>query len=123
MLAAELKSKNLNSLADYSQAMNSSIDTAKFVSFNTSRITGIGNEPVLAGAAPYSNVNELSQPIAGKNAVYVINVFNKSETETPFNADEEKKSLEGAMTYRVQYQAMEVLKNKAVIEDNRINFY
>lgn len=122
-LVADLKAKGLTSLDAYAKEMKSSVDTAKFVNFNTARITGIGPESILSGLAPYAAENKVEGPVAGKNAVYVINVFNKSETETPFNADEEKKSLEGAMTYRVQYQAMEVLKNKAVIEDNRINFY
>ena len=122
-LVADLKAKGLTSLDAYAKEMKSTIDTAKFVNFNTSRITGIGSESVLSGLAPFASVNKVEGPVAGKSAVYVLNVFNKSESEAAFNAVEEKNSLESAMTYRIQYQAMEVLKNKAVIEDNRVSFY
>ncbi len=122
-LVQDLKAKGYTSLDAYAKEMGASIDTAKFVNFNTTRITGLGTEAVLSGLAPYVKQNTIQGPIAGKNAVYVYSVYNKTPSEATFNEEEEKKTLENSMTYRMQYQAMEVLKNKAKIEDNRINFY
>ena len=122
-IISDLKAKSISSLQGYADAMGSRIDTAKFVSFNTSRITGIGSESVLSGVAPYAAENVLTGPVAGKNAVYVLNVFAKNENEAPFNPETEKRMLENSWTYRIMYQSMEVLKNHATIEDNRVSFY
>ncbi|MEG1616588.1 MAG: SurA N-terminal domain-containing protein [Bacteroidales bacterium] len=122
-IMADLKAKNLSSLDAYAQAMGSKVDTAKYVSFNTGRITGMGVEPVVSGSAPYVAVNQLTGPLAGKNSVIVYSVYQKNENETPFDAAAEKASLEGNWTYRIMYQTMEVLKNHASIEDNRVSFY
>ena len=122
-IIADLKAKGLNTLDAYASAMDSRVDTAKFVSFNTNRITGVGNEPVLSGSAPYVAENQLTGPLAGKNGVYVFSVYNKTQSEAPFNEATEKQALENNLTYRLMYQSMEVLKNHAQIEDYRINFY
>ena len=46
-IAQDLSAKNLSSVDAYAQAMNSSADSVKFVSFATRRIAGIGVEPKL----------------------------------------------------------------------------
>ena len=120
MITKNLEGKKLASLSEYATAMNTRVDTAKFVSFNTTRIAGVGNEPVLAGMAPYATVNTITGPVAGNNGVYVFSVYNKTANETPYNAENEKQSIEANLTYRLMYQSMEVLKNHAKIEDNRI---
>ncbi len=119
----DLKAKSITSLDGYAQAMDSRIDTAKYVSFNTARITGIGNEPILSGAAPYVADNTLTGPLAGNNAVYVISVTDKTINEAPFDAAAEKASMTANWTYRLMYQVMSVLENNAEIEDYRVNFY
>ena len=122
-IIADLKAKAPASLDAYASAMGSRVDTAKFVSFNTARITGIGTESALSGIAPYISENTLTGPVAGKNAVYVLSVYNKNQSEAPFDAAAEKRMLENNWTYRIMYQSMEVLKNHASIEDSRVNFY
>ena len=107
----------------YATALDARVDTAKFVTFNTNRITGIGNEPVISGSAPYVAEKQLTGPLAGKNGVYVYSVYNKSQSDAPYNAAAEKQTLENNLTYRLMYQSMDVLKNHAQIEDFRINFY
>ena len=48
-IIGDLKSKNLNSLAGYAEAMKAQVDSAKFVSFSSPSIAGVGYEPVLSG--------------------------------------------------------------------------
>ena len=119
----DLKAKSITTMDGYAQAMGSRVDTAKFVSFNTARITGIGNEPVLSGSAPYVAENTLTGPLAGNNAVYVLSVTDKTTSEAPFDAAAEKASMSANWAYRLMYQVMSVLENDAEIEDYRVNFY
>lgn len=122
-IITDLKSKNISSLSGYAQAMGSRLDTAKFVSFNTTRITGIGDEPALCGIAPYVAKGKLTGPIKGRNGVYVISVTNETVGNQKFDAKSEIKNLQGNYMYRLMYQMMETLKKDADIEDNRIRFY
>ena len=122
-IVADLKAKNLGSLEAYAEAMNSNVGEAKFVSFNTNRIAGIGNEPVLCGIAPYAAEGQLTGPVAGNNGVYVFTVTGRTESETPFNAADEKRALENNLVNRLMYQSLMVLRNHAEIEDFRMNMY
>lgn len=122
-IIADLKSKGINSLQGYAQAMGSRIDTAKFVSFGTTRITSLGDEPALCGIAPYSAKGKLTGPIKGRNGVYVLTVTNETIGNQTFNAKNEIRNLQGNYMYRLMYQMMETLKKGADIEDNRIRFY
>lgn len=122
-IIAALQAKSPSSLQAYASEMGSKIDTAKYVSFNTSRITGIGFEPILTGSAPFAAENTLVGPLAGKNAVYVYDVSNRNQSEAPFDAQVEKSMIERNWNQTVMYQFVEVLKNRAKIEDYRINFY
>ncbi|MGL5772502.1 MAG: peptidyl-prolyl cis-trans isomerase, partial [Bacteroidales bacterium] len=123
IIIADLKSKNLTSLDAYAQAMQTSVDTAMMVNFNTQRITGIGNEPVLCALAPMSQLNQLSAPVKGLNGVFVINVFNKADNEKPYDQKAEISAIENSLAYRIIYQTFNVLRMDADIEDNRVNFF
>lgn len=123
IILSELKDKNISTLEDYAGLMKSRIDTAKFVSFNTRRISGMGDEPVLCALAPLAPENQIQGPVQGKNGIYVFSVYNKITNERPLDVAAEKQQLENSMLYRIMYQSMEVLRNKADIEDYRINFF
>lgn len=119
----DLKAKNLTSIDAYAQAMNSAIDTAKYVTFNTRRITGIGEEPALCGLVPYAAENQVSSPVKGANGVYVFSVLSKTASDKPFDAKTEQANIDNMTTYRIPYQTMEVLRRKADVIDNRIAFF
>ncbi len=123
MIISDLKSKNLTSLDAYAQAMQTSVDTAMMVNFNTQRITGIGNEPVLCALAPMSQLNQLSAPVKGMNGVFVINVFNKVDSEKPYDQKAEISTIENSLAYRIIYQTYNVLRMNADIDDNRVSFF
>ncbi len=123
MIAKDLESKSLTTLDSYAKVMDSRIDTAKYVSFNTPRITGIGSEPILNGSAPYVSENTLTGPLAGNNAVYVFSVFDKEVNDVPFDKEAELQLMVSNWNYRTMYQSMAVLQSEADIKDYRINFY
>ncbi|MCP9611112.1 peptidylprolyl isomerase [Coprobacter tertius] len=118
-----LKEKGASSIDSYAQAMSSKVDTAKFVSFNTNAITGIGFEPILTATAPYAPENKVDGPLKGNNGVYVISVYNKTTNPQPMNNDAEKQKYIQLVNSAMSNQLIEVMKNKADIEDNRIKFF
>ena len=123
MIMDDLKAKNLSTMDAYAQAMNSAIDTAKYVTFNTRRITGIGDEPALCGLVPFAAENQVSAPVKGDNGVYVFSVLSKTASEKPFDAKAEQATIDNMTSYRVPYQTMDVLRRKADVIDNRIAFF
>jgi peptidyl-prolyl cis-trans isomerase D len=122
-IVEELKAKNLSSLDAYAQAMNTTIDSVKFVSFNTARISGIGNEPKLNAMLSLSETGRLSEPLIGNNGVYVFQIINKETSARQYNEAEEIRNLEASYTYRYGYMGVQSLVNRAKITDNRIRFY
>ncbi|MDR1646341.1 MAG: SurA N-terminal domain-containing protein [Tannerellaceae bacterium] len=122
-IVENLKTQNLTSLEAYAQAMNAGIDSVKFISFNTPRISGIGIEPKLNAMIALTEINRLSQPVIGNNGVYVFHVLNKEQNNAEYNEADQIRSLEASYPYRYGYQAMQSLVNRAEITDQRIRFY
>lgn len=122
-IAAELAAKNLTSVDAYAQAMNSSVDSVKFVSFGTGRISGIGVEPKLNALVSLAQVDQVSAPVEGNNGVYVFKVYAKNKENKSFNEADKIRTLDASNAYRIQYQAIRSLVDKAQVEDNRIRFY
>ena len=122
-ISQDLEAKNLNSLDAYSQAMNASVDTVKYVSFSTRRITGIGVEPKLNAMISMAQKDQLSTPVAGSNGVYVFKVYEQNKDARSYDEVAEIKSLDAANAYRFGFQAIQSLVNKANVTDNRIRFY
>jgi peptidyl-prolyl cis-trans isomerase D len=122
-IAEDLEAKKLTSLDAYAQSMNASIDSVKFVNFNTTRIAGIGVEPKLNAFVSLAEVNRLSNPVIGNNGVYVFRIINKEQNSKEYNEAEEIRSMEAMYAYRYGYQAIRLLIDHAKIVDNRIRFY
>jgi peptidyl-prolyl cis-trans isomerase D len=122
-----LKTKNCTRLEQYAEALNASIDSVKFVTFATPRITKIGVEPVLNVNAPRFSVGELAGPYKGNNAVYVIQLTNKTENTQEYNAELQLQSLQmqNYSRYRVEqwFWSNQILKDNAKIEDNFNRFF
>lgn len=122
-IISDLKSKNLSTLVDYSKEMNTNIDTVRFVDFNTQNITNLGNEPVLNAYAAFGPLNTVVGPLKGNMGVFVIDVINREQTEQEYDPKEQKASMHSNTLYRLQAQAIEVLKDKMNVVDNRYKFY
>lgn len=121
-IAKQLKEKNLTSMAAYAQAMDSRIDTVRFVSMNTTRISGIGLEPVLNAKITYAPLNQVNEPVIGNNGVYVFDVFDRHQEAGSYDEKSQVQMLESANANRVGYQAIQSLVDDAEITDNRIRF-
>lgn len=122
-ISQELAAKNLTSVDAYAQAMGVSVDSVKFVSFSTPRITGIGVEPKLNAMVTLASEGQVSVPVAGNNGVYVFNVYAQNKEAKEYDEAAEIKALDASNMYRFSVQAIQSLINRADIEDNRIRFY
>ena len=124
-IIASLKEKNLNSLDAYAEAMDSSPQEVKFLTFATSRITTIGVEPMVNVKAISSEVGRVTTPFAGKNAVYVLSVTAKNTGEQEYNETTQKRQMNMQNSYRMMslVQNNSLLRDKATVEDYRNRFY
>lgn len=122
-IITELKSKNLSSLADYAEEMNTQPDTVRFVNFNTRNIAGLGFEPVLNAYSAFAPLHKLMGPAKGNMGVFVVNVDNRTQGTETFVPKMQKNRIQGEITYRLQMQSMEVLKDKLAVKDYRYHFY
>lgn len=122
-IVQDLKAKNLNTIDSYAAAMNTSVDSVKFVNFGTSRITGIGQEPVINGLLATTPVNQLSEPFVGNNGVYVIKPYSVNEDDKAYDEASVVNGINAVNTYTYGFQAIQSLIDNAKLVDNRVRFY
>lgn len=122
-IVSELKAKNLTSLEAYAEAMGAKVDSVKFINFSTRRIAGIGIEPNLNAAVSIAPVDQLSEPVKGNNGVYVFKVTARNKDAREYDEASEIRSIDATNAYRIAYQAIQALVDRADVEDNRIRFY
>ena len=122
IIAEQLAAANATTIEAYATAMNASVDTAKYVSLMSPSIQGMGYEPVVAGAATALEVGKVSAPITGNRGVYVLQVVNENPVARPYDEASEMTRLQQQYTSATN-QFLEVLKDKADIENTLVRFF
>ena len=122
-LAAKLASKNFNSVMDYAEEMNTSLDTIKFITMSTSPIANIGAEPKLNAYITFAPLNTIQAPVAGNNGVYVFEVINRTNDQHLYVEENQKRTMVYNNSYRIGGLAFQFMQQNAKIEDNRIRFF
>ncbi len=123
LISSDLMAKNLNSIESYAQAMDTSVDSVKFVSFGTRRIAGIGIEPRMNAMVSLANEGQLSQPVIGSNGVYVFQVIDTNQEAAEYNEQQQVSMLNASNNYRYGFQSIQSLIKQAKVKDNRYRFY
>ena len=81
-----------------------------------------GGEYVLNGLAAKSQLNQLTQPVKGNAAVYVLDVYSTNKTNENTNDENELRII--SMTYQRSASAIfSDLVDKADVEDERYLFF
>ena len=70
-----------------------------------------------------AQVDQVSAPVKGNNGVYVFKVYARNKDAKTYDEAEQVRTLDATNAYRVGFQAIQSLINKAEVEDNRIRFY
>ena len=97
--------------------------SAQRTNFSNSTLHGIGYEPSLVGSIFATKLGAISKPIAGKNAVYVIEVTAKDDAKTSGDFTQQKQEIQkGAAAYAIN-AAYKALKTAADVKDNRVNYF
>ena len=121
-IAKQLSTVTPATMEAYAAAMNAKVDTVKFVSVASPSIAGLGYEPIVAGAASGLEVGEVSAPVAGNRGVYVLQVVNENPASRPYDETTEMTRLEQQYVSAAN-QFIEVLKDKANIENTLVRFF
>jgi peptidyl-prolyl cis-trans isomerase D len=120
VIKTKLKGATLEAIAT---AANATVLQADSLSFATTNIAGLGNEPKIVGAAFNKNLlNKVSEPIAGNAGVFVISVSNQGSTPAPVDIAAFKNQYQGRVSNNILNSVI-ALKKKAKIEDNRAKLY
>jgi peptidyl-prolyl cis-trans isomerase D len=123
-IIADLKAKNLTSLDAYALALDTRVDTVRFVNFGTVGISGLGREPVLNVSSKYGEVNKLQGPVQGNLGVLVYTVVNRQESQSGSDLSFAKSMIDRTYAYRVNPSVLfSTLKEKLNVEDNRVRFF
>ena len=112
----------VKSIQDLALKLNSPVETAMSLNFNSFSLASAGMEPkVIAVATNYAK-DKLSEPISGNNGVYVLNVTNIVDPKPAKNYSEFIQQLNSENKGRT-YDYYPALVKSAKIEDNRSLFY
>lgn len=123
MLLKQFQSAKGSTIEETGANLGLMVESAQGFNFNYGSVNAIGYEPVINGAASVLSVNQLSNPIEGRNGVYFIVLTNIEGGSVNNDLEAEKYSLYQNASYRANYQAYQTLKNKTEIEDKRSKFY
>ena len=119
------KIKDGQSLDAIASANNSQIQTASQVSFNTTNVPGMGNEPKVVGTvfSASTKTNEVSAPIEGNTAVYVIEVTFKPEPTVPTDLPAAKQQAAAPLKGQVRQRLFQSLLEQHEVNDYRYRFF
>jgi peptidyl-prolyl cis-trans isomerase D len=127
---AELITKNLTAqlqktptLETLAPALHTDVKAAPAVNFASFQFGPAGMEPSVIGKASILELNKISAPIKGLSGVYLVRTANKVVSPQPFNAKMELGQLNSRLSYSLPYMIIQDMKDKADIEDNRINLF
>lgn len=101
-----------------------SVQEAHNVNFEMRQIPSIGDEPEVLAAVASLAQGQVSAPIKGKNAVYVIQStsFTPAQAIQPINVDTDRKMMLMDYRSRVSYQVPQAINKMAGITDKRVKF-
>ena len=119
-ITQDLIGKDQKTLASLATALDARVDTAKFVTFQTRSIGGVGYEPVLNVQAKLGKTDAMSSPLKGENGVYVVNVVERKTEPTEYNSEQIKYMLQREYSQLLAYSSTYMLMNKMDVLDNRV---
>ena len=113
--------KDTESLEAAAEKMGQKIQSVERVTLADSRFGNAGMEPAVIGKTIALGENALSEPIQGNMGVFVVKTGAANNSSDTFVPENEKAQLASRFAY-LPYQAMQLIEDKAKVEDNRANF-
>ena len=108
----------MESISDLATAEN--VDTIVGATFAQSSIPGLGAEPAVLSKALSMSNGEMSKPIKGESAVYVLKVLDSKESDSSVQV---KQKEQDGIRQILSSSLFQTLIDLSEIEDNRSVFY
>ena len=120
ILKGRINSKNLQEIASKN---NTIVQTANAVNLGSPTLPGAGREPEVVGSVFALEPGSVSNPIAGNNGVYVVELESKNEAPAMNSYQGIAQQETAQRRQNASQRLFEALREKAEIEDNRARFY
>ena len=119
----EMGKLNAKTIEEYAAKMSLPANSSDGATFTSYTIPNVGREMNLYGPLFSLKQDQLSKPLAGESGVYVIRIG--KITEAPATADYSNAKSQAAnnFSYRADNEAIEAIRKKAEIKDNRSKFF
>lgn len=123
-ILADLQSKNVSNVDALAAQINRPVQDASNISLSSVQMGG-NYDPAIVAVAASLDKNQVSKPVAGKTAVYVIQNVNKTPAQPiqPVNVDTDRNAMQRDLSSRASYQAYNALIKMANIVDERYKFF
>ena len=119
LMKGDFQGKSIEQL----KAENFTSDTIRNLTFGAMSAGSLGNDAHVRALAPMAEVNKISAPVKGNMGAYVFEVFQKNESEVPFDAKQQI-SFMSYMQNQYMFQYMiEALKKASDVKDERYKFF
>ncbi len=99
------------------------VDSIVNVNLSSQIMRGIGEEPKILGAAMRMEIGETSNPIIGKNGVYIIQVTKHTPASAAQNIGRLRLQGSFQVANAADFELMDALQSNAKVEDFRFKFY
>jgi peptidyl-prolyl cis-trans isomerase D len=119
-ITKSISSSDLYSIASVNKT---TVVKEKKAVFGNLSIDGIGYEPELVGSIFATSVGDISSPIIGRNAVYVVEVLHIDEEYLNRDFQQQKLNLQTKAISNANRSVYNALKEAAEVQDNRSDFY
>lgn len=119
MLAEQMKGKNAMQL----ESLGWRTDTLRGMSFASGFAGSMGMEPMMAAHVDFVELGKTSAPVKGMNNAFIFTVYNRTESDRPYDEKEEMVMLSTRESYMINNFVVEALKRVAEIEDLRYKYY
>ncbi len=124
---AELITSEFNTAGNQIETIASKIqlnvEQAQNVNFNTTSLTGSGNQPAVIGAVAALKAKTLSKPISGKEGVFVVYIESVADATAQKDYKAQQSAAIAQLQPRVDNDVYEALKTNAHIEEHIMKFY
>lgn len=110
-------------IEEVASKLNLQVQEASNVNFFSTTIPGAGNEPAVVGAVSSLKTNTLSQPLAGKQGIFIITKEGATQAPELPNYKMQQNNQISQLQPRVDYEVYDALKNNANVVNRLVNFY
>lgn len=120
MIAGQVAGKDINAIAS---EYDVPVDTAENLTFSTSFVPNLGNEPKLLGALANLEQGQTTGPMVGNSGVFVARVLDKTVPSAITNYATLRQQLSSTVRSQIGGQLMQAMRSDAKIQDNRSTYY